>query len=217
MTAIDNVHPDDGRRVEQARANRGFLTVAQPSADVQRLYDADVDKLGYVMNASKLWAHQPAAHDELFELIGHVADAGSLSFRQRGILVSACASSLGDSYCSLAWGGRLADAAGADVAGGVLRGDDGALDPSERALARWTRQITRDPNGTVANDVQALRDAGFDDAQICAITIFVGLRIAFSTVNDALGARPDRELSEAVPSTVLDAVTFGRAVGVGEA
>ena len=38
--------------------------------------------------------------------------------------------------------------------------------------------------------MQALRDAGFDDAQIFAITVFVAARLAFSTVNDALGARP---------------------------
>jgi hypothetical protein len=33
--------------------------------------------------------------------------ASGLSFRQRGILVTAAASALGDSYCSLAWGGKL--------------------------------------------------------------------------------------------------------------
>ena len=102
------------------------------------------------------------------------------------------------------------------MAGAVLRGDDDWLDPAEQALARWARQITRDPNATAVDDVQALRDAGFDDAQIFAITTFVALRIAFSTVNDALGALPDRALGETVPSPVRDAVTFGRPVGVGE-
>jgi len=87
------------------------------------------------------------------------------------------------------------------------------LDPSERALARWARRVTRDPNLTDAADVDALRDAGFDDAQIFAITVFVALRIAFSTVNDALGLRPDRELREAAPAAVRDSVTFGRPVG----
>jgi alkylhydroperoxidase family enzyme len=194
----------------------GFLDAAAPSADVQRFYDDDMDKLGFVMNASRVWAHQPALHDALFDVIGEAVRAGSLTFRQRGILVAACASSMGDAYCSLAWGNRLAGEAGADVAGGVLRGDDGRLDPAERALARWARQITGDPNATEAGDVQALRDAGYDDAQICAITVFVGLRIAFSTVNDALGARPDRELSDAASPPVRDAVTFGRPVGAGQ-
>jgi alkylhydroperoxidase family enzyme len=195
----------------------GFLTQADMSDDVRRLYDDDVDELGYVMNASKLWSHQPATQAGLFDLLGRTVRAGSLTFRQRGILVTACASALGDAYCSLAWGKKLAGDAGADLAGGVLRGDDEGLDASERALARWARRITRDPNATGSGDVQALRDAGFDDAQIFAITVFVALRIAFSTVNDALGARPDRELGETVPPPVREAVTFGRPIAGGEA
>jgi len=184
----------------------------QPSADAQRLYDDDIEEVGYVMNVSKLWAHQPTAQDGLFDLLGQAARAASLTIRQRGILVAACASALGDAYCSLAWGKKLADEAGADIAAGVLRGDDERLDLSERALARWARRITRDPNGTETGDVQALRDAGYDDGQIFAITVFVALRIAFSTVNDALGSRPDRELGVTVPAPVRDAVTFGRPI-----
>ncbi len=63
-----------------------------------------------------------------------------------------------------------------------------------RAGSLTFRQLARDPNATDASDVRALRDAGYDEAQIFAITVFVALRIAFSTVNDALGARPDRAL-----------------------
>ena len=163
-----------------------------------------------MMNASRVWAHLPGAQGGLFELLKDAVGAGSLTFRQRGILVAACASTLGDSYCSLAWGGKLAGDAGAELAGGVLLGDDAPLDATERALARWARQVTRDPNATAAADVEALRAAGYDDAQIFAITFFVALRIAFSTVNDALGARPDRELLASVPDAVRDAVTFGR-------
>ncbi|HEY5874965.1 MAG TPA: methyltransferase domain-containing protein, partial [Ilumatobacteraceae bacterium] len=156
-----------------------FLAVPEPSAEAQRLYDDDIEEVGYVMNVSKLWGHQPTAQDGLFDLLGQVARGAALTLRQRGILVAACASTLGDSYCSLAWGKKLAEEAGAEVAAGVLRGDDARLDPSEQTLARWARRITRDPNGTEASDVQALRDAGYDDAQIFAITVFVALRIAF--------------------------------------
>ena len=75
----------------------------------------------------------------LFDLITQVGEAGSLTYRQRGILVTALASTLGDSYCSLAWGKNLADEAGPDLAGSILRGDDNGLEPPERALARWAR------------------------------------------------------------------------------
>ena len=194
----------------------GFLELPQLSADVQRLYDDDVERVGFVMNVSRLWAHQPILHSGLADLMGQAARAGSLTSRQRGILVVACASALGDAYCSLAWGKKLAGVAGAEVAGSVLRGDHDRLDLTERALAGWARKITRHPNTTEPRDVQALRDAGYDDAQIFAITAFVALRIAFATVNDALGARPDHELSQTAPTSVRDAVTYGRSVGGDE-
>jgi uncharacterized peroxidase-related enzyme len=197
-------------------AATSFLEEAPPSPGAQRLFDDDVQGLGYVMNTSKLWAHDPVALERVSELLGHVTEAGSLTFRQRGILVTACASALGDSYCSLAWGKKLAGDAGNSVAEGVLRGDDAALDSSERALARWARQLARDPNSTTADDVQSLRAAGFDDAQIFAISVYVALRIAFSTVNDALGAQPDPQLGVETPPAVRDAVTFGRPIAASE-
>ena len=110
----------------------------------------------------------------------------------------------------------MAAEAGDEFAAGVLRGDDGELDESEKALAAWARQIARDPNNTDASDVRRLRDAGFDDATIFAITVFVALRIAFSTVNDALGALPDWQLANEVPTTVRDAVSFGRPLADGD-
>jgi hypothetical protein len=99
---------------------------------------------------------------------------------------------------------------GDEVAAAVLRGDDVPLEAADRALAHWARTVARDPNATGAAEVQALRDAGSDDAQIVALTLYVALRIAFSTVNDALGARPDRGLVEAAPPAVRKTVTYGR-------
>jgi alkylhydroperoxidase family enzyme len=188
----------------------GFLAVPPSSPEAERLYADDLASMGYVNNLTRAWAYLPAAHDRLFDLLRQAVEAGGLTLRQRGILVGATASTLGDAYCSLAWGTKLAGEAGPDLAGCVLRGDDGPLDPAERALARWARAVTRDPNGTGPEDIDALREAGLDDRQIFAVTLFVALRIAFSTVNDALGARPDRELAAAAPPPVRDAVRYGR-------
>jgi uncharacterized peroxidase-related enzyme len=189
-----------------------YVRAAVPSPDVEALYASDVAEIGHVMNLSRVWSHQPGVLEELFALLTRCVRAAGLTLRQRGVLVSACASTLGDAYCSLAWGARLAREAGPEIAAAVLRGDDAGLDAREAALARWARRATSDPNATTADDVDELRRAGFDDAQIVAITAFVGLRIAFSTVNDALGVRPDHQLRGVVPAAVRDAVTFGRPI-----
>ena len=108
---------------------------------------------------------------------------------------------------SRSWSSRARRGPGAAA---VLRGDDSGLDPVDRALAAWARKVARDPNGTTADDVQELRDAGFDDGQVFAVTAYVAIRLAFSTVNDALGAAADAELRAAAPAEVRDAVTYGR-------
>ena len=130
-----------------------------------------------------------------------------LSFRQRGILVTAAASALGDSYCSLAWGGKLSKASDAALAAGVLNGTDVELTDQEQAMAGWARQVARDPNATTPADIQALRDTGLDDGQIFAITAFVALHLAFSTINDALGAQPDAQVGQSLPRDVRDAMS----------
>ncbi len=204
--------PGSYRETVERDAGHGFLDVPETTDPIEQLYSDDRESMGFVMNASRLWAHQPTAHDDLFALMGQAVRAGSLTLRQRGILVTACASALGDSYCSLAWGKKLSSAAGEDLAAGVLRGEDDLLDDSERALSAWARCVVRDPNAISSTDVSPLREAGFDDAQVFAITLFVALRQAFSTVNDALGARPDVELAAGAPAAVRAAVTYGRPV-----
>lgn len=180
------------------------------SPEAEALADGDRAGLGYVMNVNRMWGHQAKIHDDLFAVVQQAVDAAELTLRDRGILITTMASTIGDSYCSLAWGGKLAGEADPGVAAAVLRGDDSGLDERERALAAWSRKVSADANATSPADLDDLRAAGYDDAQLLAITTFVALRAAFSTINDALGARPDAELVERLPAPVLDAVAYGR-------
>lgn len=187
-----------------------FLAEPAPSPGVQAMYDGDLAAYGFVMNLSHVWAHLPDAHTRLFELLGVVGSG--FSFRERAILVTAMASTLGDSYCSFAWGWKLSDAEGAAVTTAVLEGTDAELTPREAALARWARQVTRAAGATTEADVRALREAGWTDEEVFRATTFVALRMAFSTVNGALGALPDRELVDRAGPEVAGTITWGRPV-----
>jgi alkylhydroperoxidase family enzyme len=188
----------------------GFLELPAVTPEAQALFDEDVAEDGYVMNVSRLWAYNVPLVNNLFGLMGQAIADQELTFRHRGILVAACASTLGDSYCSLAWGSKLAGASDSDTAAAVISGSDEGLGDDERALASWARKVVRDPNQTMIQDIDALRSVGFSDAQIFAITAFVALRLAFSTVNDALGVGPDPELRAAAPRPLVEAIRFGR-------
>ncbi len=205
------VHQTPTLRADES--SPGFLAAPRHTPEVERLFDDDRETTGYVTNVSRLWAYMPTTLEGLSDLMGQTTRAGVLTLRQRAVLVTAAASTLGDSYCSLAWGKKLAAETGAEVAASVIRGADDDLDQSERALADWARAVATDPNAIEGRDVQRLRDVGFDEAQIFAITTFIALRLAFSTVNDALGTGPDPQLGASTPAPVLAAVTFGRPVG----
>jgi hypothetical protein len=100
----------------------GFLELPSITSEVQALFDEDIAEDGYVMNVSKLWSHNAALVTNLFDLMGQSIADQNLRFRQRGILVAACASTLGDSYCSLAWGSKLAWVSDPEFAAAVIRG-----------------------------------------------------------------------------------------------
>ncbi|WP_206446229.1 carboxymuconolactone decarboxylase family protein [Agrococcus sp. KRD186] len=194
----------------------GFLTEPARSAAVDAMYADDREQDGYVMNLTRVWAHAPAVYDAWSAFAVAAAEAAGLSFRMKGVIVSAVASELGDSYCSYAWGTRLAAAAGEEVAATVLRGEeagrhDDGLDARERAVAAWARRLVDDPSGTGPAEVAALRAVGYDDRQIVGLSAYIGSRIAFATVNGALGAAPDAELHASAPDAVREAITWGRA------
>lgn len=166
---------------------------------------------GYIANYMKVWAWRPDVFASYVATRGAVVEGSALTERDLAVLVSATASQRGDSYCSLAWGTRLARLSDGETAASVLGGGSpSALSPREAALAAWARQVVRDPNSTTAADVASLREVGLDDQTIFEATAFIAMRLAFSTINDALGAVPDQELVDKVPAAVRDAVTFGR-------
>ena len=188
----------------------GFLTDPPADEQVERMYAADLEVQGYVANLTRVWAHSPEGLGVLSYALKLATELSGLDPIERNLVVTAAASALGDAYCSFAFGTKLAGSVGADITAAIVRGDDGRLTERGRLLASWSRQVADDPNGSTADQVRALREAGFDDRQIFGLTFFVALRVAFSTVNDALGATPDPALLSRAPAPLGDAITFGR-------
>ncbi len=166
---------------------------------------------GYVMNFERAWAWRPDLAEGFALVRKQLIQRSSLTAREIALLACTSARILGDSYCSLAWGTKLARMRGAAAAAEVLRGADPAASTArEVALRQWAEQIVRDPNGAEAVQVENLRTAGLSDLEIFEATLHVAFRLAFSAVNDALGARPDHQLVAAAPAEIRAAVTYGR-------
>jgi uncharacterized peroxidase-related enzyme len=188
-----------------------FIGFPPANDAVEKLHQSDVQQLGFVMNLTRVWSWRPEMLEAFSALRGTLTAASSLTARELAVIVCASASSLGDSYCALAWGRKLAVMADEGVAKAVLMdGWNESMTDRERALSAWARQVVMDPNGSTQRQVDALRRAGLDDREIFEATLFASLRLAFSTVNDALGVAPDWQVAEAAPEEVRKAVRFGR-------
>jgi uncharacterized peroxidase-related enzyme len=190
-----------------------FLETPSDTEPRLALYARDVAEDGYVSNLARLWAWRPEVFDAFSNARTLLVEKSGLTLRERAVLVCAMAANLGDSCCALAWGTRLASVTSPAAAAQVVQGKGAAgLTGRERALAKWAEQVVLEPNAITAKDVDHLRAAGLTDQEIFDVTVFVAFRLAFSTVNDALGAQPDWQLAAAAPAAVRDAVDYGRTV-----
>ena len=188
-----------------------FIDDAPETPAVRVMYDADRDDDGYVANSTRVWSWRPDVLDAFVSMRTQLLGQSSLTDAEKATVVAATVGAFNCSYCSLAWGGRLAALTDDETAAQVLVGADApAASPREAALAEWARAVVRHPNGTTGADVAKLRAVGLDDREIFEATALVGFRLAFSTINDALGAAPDLQLAEATPPPIRAAVTYGR-------
>ena len=184
----------------------GFLSDPPLDEEATAVHEADLADDGYVANFTRLWCWRPDLLEAFAKLRADLLAGSTLSPREVAVMVAATAAARGDSYCSLAWGKKLADLTDEATAADVLTGLTPKLSAREAVLLAWSRQVVHDPNATTTADIDQLRQAGLSEREIFEATTWIGLRLAFSTINDALGARPDAELVEKAPELVREAV-----------
>ena len=194
-----------------------FLGEPPASETTDAAYAADREADGYVSNLTRLWCWRPDLEASFAALRANLRESSALTEREWAVLVSSAVAEFNDSYCSLGWGPRLAKLTDDETAAQVLTGVAApALSDRETALAAWARQVVRDPNSTTSDHVARLREVGLGDREIFEATALVAFRLAFSTVNDALGATPDKQLADAAPDPIRAAVSYGRAPSSAE-
>ncbi|BEP14489.1 hypothetical protein acdb102_28000 [Acidothermaceae bacterium B102] len=187
-----------------------FLDEPVPSESVRDMYAEHFADDGYVANFVHAWAWRPDLFTAFWDTRGLALEGSGFSAQDVALLVAATVGARGNSYCSLAWGAKLAALSDDETAARVLSGSSEGLDARGAQLVGWARRVATDPTATTQADVDALRAVGLTDQQILDATVFVAMRTAFSMVNDALGALPDAQLAVDAPDQVRRAVTFGR-------
>jgi len=190
-----------------------FLSSPTVREEAERMYQNDIKEMGFVMNLSRLWAWRPDVCEDFAALRSKLMTGSSLSPRELTILACTTARTLGDSYCALAWGNRLASLSDSSTAVAILQSSQaGHLTERERALRVWAEKVVTNPNGTTSGDVQDLLVVGISEREAFEATLFVSFRLAFSSINSSLGVRPDWQLARDASPDVLNSIKFGRPV-----
>jgi alkylhydroperoxidase family enzyme len=73
--------------------------------------------------------------------------------------------------------------------------DEAGLSKAERALLDYVELVTRDASRTTADDVQKLRDAGWNEDQIAEAVYVTAMFAFFNRVADAFGVPPQDYLT----------------------
>jgi uncharacterized peroxidase-related enzyme len=189
-------------------------TPAEPAAedDVARLYGADRAGKGYVANYTKVFALRPEVYDAWLGLNGAIK--AGMDLRRYELATLAAARRLGSSYCALAHGTVLRDRfyGAAAVHRIAVDHQDADLDPVDVAVMDFADKVAADAAGITAADVETLRRHGLSDTDIFQVVLAAAARCFFSTVLDAVGARPDSWYRTGLEPVLQEALTVGRPI-----
>jgi uncharacterized peroxidase-related enzyme len=160
------------------------------------VYEAARRRFSFVPDVVKVMGVRPrvaaAQADLRDELLG---DASTLGARKADLVSLAVSGINGCRYCGSAHAGMLAQR-------GDMTPEEAArafhdwrmldLPPEEVAMLEFAEKLTFQPAAITAADVEALRTAGFGDAEIYDIVLLTAYRNFMNRVNDGLGVPLER-------------------------
>jgi uncharacterized peroxidase-related enzyme len=154
-------------------------------------------QLGFVPNLFRLVANSPAALEGYLGMSGALAK-GRLPAQTRERIALAVAQINGCNYCLSAhgeMGKNLAKLSEAEIAAN-RRG--GSLDPLADAAVRFAAKVVRERGHVSDADLQAVRMAGYDAAQIVEIVQHVALNTWTNYLNEVAHTEIDFPVAQAL-------------------
>ena len=175
------------------------------------LLAAERERVGAVPNYARVFAHRPRVYAAWRELLAAITE--NMDPRRYELATIAAASRLRSTYCMLAHGKVLADrflepsVVREVVADRALAG----LDDVELAVMDLAEKVADDATAVIQADVERLREAGLEDAEIFDVVLAAAARSFFAKTLDALCVEADASYAELEPS-LRDALTAVRPI-----
>jgi uncharacterized peroxidase-related enzyme len=155
---------------------------ASPTA-AQPLLEAVNKQLGLVPNMFRVIANSPAALEGYLGLNGSLA-RGTIDAKTRERIALAVAEANGCDYCLSAHTYLARNLAKLEDAEIAANREGASSDPKANSAVRFAAQVVRARGHVTDADVQAVKAAGYDDAQVIEIVLHVALNTLTNYVNE---------------------------------
>ena len=165
-------------------------TVADAPAAARPLLEAVNRQLGVVPNLFRLVSNSPAALEGYLGMSGALAK-GALPAQTRERIALAVAQVNGCDYCLSAHSYLATHLAKLDPAEILANRQGGSTEPKADAAVRFAVKVAQLRGHIAADDLRAVRLAGYDDAQIIEIVQHVALNTWTNYINEVAGTEID--------------------------
>lgn len=168
---------------------------AELDRDQEEVFELARRRFTFVPDVVRVMALRPRVAKAQSELRDSLLDDSTLG-KRRAELISLAVSGINScAYCGTAHAGTM-------VARGDLTPEEAAqvfkdwrrldLADDDRAMLEFAEKLTFEPSRIGATDVDALREAGFDDLGIYDIVLVTAYRNFINRVNDGLGVSTEK-------------------------
>lgn len=161
------------------------VSIETSPAASRPLLEAVNKQLGLVPNMFRIIGNSPAALEGFLGLSGSLGK-GTLDVKTRNRIALAVAEGNGCSYCLAAHtylGKNLAKLSDDEIA---ANRNGTSMDAKADAALRLATIIVRERGHVSASDLQAVKDAGYTDAQVIEIVLHVALNTLTNYVNEVV-------------------------------
>lgn len=186
-------------------------TVEDATGQVAAIYQAEIARRGFVMQAIQCWSARP----DLLPLYDHFSEGirANFSLGMRGwrLITFIAAKQVPSTYCSHVYAASLVADLGSKAMVLAVQRDFRTAGLSEKdvAMLAYAEQVARDASKITQADIDALRAIGFTDIEISDIALCAAFRCFVSRFFDATGAGPEPVFIDPDPE-FRDAMTVGK-------
>ncbi|MGH2361974.1 MAG: carboxymuconolactone decarboxylase family protein, partial [bacterium] len=168
------------------------LNEGEVTGSLRNVYEAELARLGFVMEATKALSLKPDLAQAFDAFTGAVKEASALPPQERRLISLLVAARLGSTYCVLVYATDVErDLGGLDRVQSVLQ-DYRSAGLSAREVAILDYAVASATGHPTEAHVLRLREAGLDDGAIIDVAVWANLRAFRSRIYESLGVQTDR-------------------------